>query len=49
MAIIQWIGLRTGLWDWTEGLTVGQDLQKVELIQFQSSTHTTTLQYKFRQ
>ena len=33
----------TGLWDWTEGL----DSQKVALIQFRSSTHTTTLQYTY--
>ena len=40
---IRWTGLGTGLWDWTEGL----DSQKVALIQFRSSTHTTTLQYTY--
>ena len=40
---IRWTGLRTGLWDWTVGL----DSQKVALIRFQSSTHTTTLQYTY--
>jgi len=40
---IRWTGLRTGLWDWTEGL----DSQKVALIQFRSSTHTATLQYTY--
>ena len=40
---IRWTGLRTGLWDWTVGL----DSQKVALIRFQSSTHTTTLQYAY--
>ena len=43
-----WTGLRdwtwwTGLRDWTEGL----DSQKVALNWFQSSAHTTTLQYTY--
>jgi len=33
--------------DWTRDWTVGLDSQKVALIRFRSSTHTTTLQYTY--
>ena len=32
---------------WTRDWTVGLDSQKVVLIRFRSSTHTTTLQYTY--